>query len=279
MQNIWFVIVSAMLVAYMVLEGYDLGAGILHLVIAKGRDERSQILGSIGPVWNLKKTWLIAAGGTLCFAFPSADASQHSGFYLALLTILSLTVLRGLSIELRDRMETPVWDVVLSGSSVLLMVVLGAALGNLVSKAGILNWFTILMGIASLVVLTVHGCLWVALTAEGKLQARARSFAAKGWWALLAIASVMAIASAVMQPQLINSLQNYPWIACFSVVALAGLIGIILCQKLRFDAGAFACSAAFMAGILCCAAAAARPVVLPSVASLPVSGYALSMSK
>ena len=101
MTTLWFWIVAGMLAAYVVLDGFDLGAGILFPFVAKTEDERQQVISSIGPVWDGNEVWLLAAGGTLFFAFPLVYASSFSGFYMPLMIVLWLLILRGLAVELR----------------------------------------------------------------------------------------------------------------------------------------------------------------------------------
>src|SRR5271154_4551231 len=136
MAGLWFWIVAAMIATYVVLDGFDLGAGAIYLVAAKTNDERRRVLRAIGPVWDGNEVWLIAAGGTLYFAFPVLYASAFSGFYLALMMVLWLLILRGISIELRGHIDGPLWkpfwDLVFGVSSTLLALLLGVALGNVV---------------------------------------------------------------------------------------------------------------------------------------------------
>ncbi len=136
MGNIWFCLVALMLTVYVVLDGFDLGAGAVHLFVAKTDAERRQVIRSIGPVWDGNEVWLIAAGGTLYFAFPLLYASSFSGFYLPLMMVLWLFVLRGVSVEFRSHVEGPIWtgfwDAVFCLASLLLAVFFGAALGNVV---------------------------------------------------------------------------------------------------------------------------------------------------
>ncbi|MGA2871614.1 MAG: cytochrome d ubiquinol oxidase subunit II, partial [Verrucomicrobiota bacterium] len=136
METLWFMIVAVMLAAYVVLDGFDLGVGAIYLGVARTEDDRRRALRAIGPVWDGNEVWLVAAGGTLYFAFPLLYASSFSGFYLPLMMVLWLLMLRGISIELRTHMDNPVWvgffDLVFCGSSALLAIFFGAALGNVV---------------------------------------------------------------------------------------------------------------------------------------------------
>src|SRR5258707_12938473 len=124
METLWFCLVAVMIAGYVVLDGFDLGAGIVHLLVARSEDEKRTVLASIGPVWDGNEVWLIAGGGTLYFAFPALYSAAFSGFYLALMMVLWLLILRGISIELRSHIESPIWkplwDLIFVVSSALL---------------------------------------------------------------------------------------------------------------------------------------------------------------
>src|SRR5438309_3508062 len=134
MEPVWFVFVAVMIIAYVVLDGFDLGAGVLHLLIARTEEERVTVIRTIGSVWDGNEVWLIAGGGTLYFAFPLLYASSFSGFYLPLNIVLWLLVLRAVGIEFRAHLDNRVWreffDAVFCLASLLLIVLFGAALGN-----------------------------------------------------------------------------------------------------------------------------------------------------
>src|SRR5215470_1772727 len=109
MPALWFWIVAVMVTAYVVLDGFDLGAGAIYLFIAKTDEERRRVLRSIGPVWDGNEVWLLAAGGTLYFAFPPLYAASFSGFYLPLMMVLWLLMCRAIGIELRSHIDHPMW--------------------------------------------------------------------------------------------------------------------------------------------------------------------------
>src|SRR5215468_7687110 len=136
MLFVWFWLVAVMITAYVVLDGFDLGAGVLYLFIAKTEEERQILIRTIGPVWDGNEVWLLAGGGTLFFAFPLLYASGFSGFYLPLMIVLWLLILRGIGIELRGHVDSPVWRGLFNGcfgiASLLLTIFYGAALGNVV---------------------------------------------------------------------------------------------------------------------------------------------------
>src|SRR6516225_6547792 len=126
METLWFILIALMLTAYVVLDGFDLGAGIINLFVARNHDERHMVLRAIGPVWDGNEVWLLAAGGALFFAFPSLYASSFSGFYLPLMMVLWLLMLRAIGIEFRSHIAEPIWkgffDVVFSVASILLAI-------------------------------------------------------------------------------------------------------------------------------------------------------------
>src|SRR5579871_3004598 len=126
MLMLWFLIVCVMIALYVVLDGFDLGVGVLYLFVARTEEERQTLIRSIGPVWDGNEVWLLAGGGTLYFAFPLLYASGFSGFYLPLMIVLWLLILRGLSIEFRNHIDSlvwkPFWDVVFGGSSAFLAI-------------------------------------------------------------------------------------------------------------------------------------------------------------
>src|ERR1035437_609779 len=185
MATFWFWAIGSMLAIYAVLDGFDIGAGIIHLLVARSETERRLVLRTIGPVWNGNEVWLIAGGGTLLMAFPALYASSFSGFYLPLMMVLWLLILRGISVEFRSRIDSPVWspfwDLVFAGASAALAGFYGAAIGNVIRgvpldasgffflplwtnfnvgpRVGILDWFTIMVGLATFFTMAEHGAL------------------------------------------------------------------------------------------------------------------------
>src|SRR5579872_7591829 len=132
----WYLLVALMITAYVVLDGFDLGVGVLHLLLARSEEDRQLLIHSIGPVWDGNEVWLLAGGGTLYFAFPLLYASSFSGFYLPLMIVLWLLIGRGASIELRMHIDHEVWrsffDGVFFVASALLAIFFGAALANVI---------------------------------------------------------------------------------------------------------------------------------------------------
>lgn len=290
METLWFALVAVMITGYVVLDGFDLGAGIVHLLAARTEAERVSVIASIGPVWDGNEVWLLAGGGTLYFAFPALYASSFSGFYLPLVIVLWLLILRGISIEFRSHLDSPtwkpLWDVVFAFASALLAIFFGAALGNVVrgvplnpqgefflplwtnfqpgAEAGILDWYTILAGVFAFATLAMHGALWVWYRIEGPVQERSRRLA---WWAFAAVAVctlVTTIASWSIQPQIPASFARHPAGYIFPLLAIGGLAGIPFYLSRRKELPAFLHSCLFIVGMLTSAAFGLFPYVLPS---------------
>lgn len=289
MEQLWFWLLALMLGTYAVLDGFDFGVGMLHFVVGKTQAERDTLLRSIGPVWDGNEVWLVAAGGTLFAAFPALYATAFSGFYLPLMLVLWLLLFRALGVELRHQLPSPLWrhawDVAFSAASSLLPLFLGAALGNLVrglpldaegrffeplwtdfrvgEATGILDWYTVLVGVTASTAIAVHGALWLALKTTEQLRARAERAALRCWPPLLALTLATTVASAAVQPQLRENLTRYPLGAVLPLVALGGLLGARFFAR-SSPGRAFVSSALFILGLVGCAALAIFPHALPA---------------
>jgi len=290
METIWFCIVAVMIAMYVVLDGFDLGAGAIHLLVAKTDQERQQVIHSIGPVWDGNEVWLLAAGGTLYFAFPALYASGFSGFYLPLMIVLWLLILRGISVEFRAQISSPVWfrlwDVVFASASLLLAVFYGAALGNVVRgvpldskgyffealwtnfrlgpNTGILDWYTILVGVMALFTLVLHGALWLAVKTDGAVHGRAQNLARAAWWGVLVFTILVTILTFRVQPHVPANLSEHPWGYVFPALAVAGLVGMLWFIIRKDDFKSFLASCAYILGMLTSVVFGLYPLVLPA---------------
>jgi len=286
METLWFWLIAFSVAMFVVFDGFDIGAGILHLLVARTDDERARMFRVIGPVWDGNEVWLLAAGGTLVFAFPALYAASFSGFYLPLMIVLWLLILRGISIEFRNHIKNvlwqPFWDVTFSASSTLLAIFFGAALGNVVrgvplnadgffflplwvnfqvdSAAGVLDWYTIIVGVAALLALTQHGALWTILKTDGEMRDRTRAISRPLWWAVGAATIAITLLSFRVQPHLLDRFEHAPAGFVFPVVAVAGLIA----ARFANETAAFLGSCTYLLGMLLSAAWGLYPFVLPS---------------
>jgi cytochrome bd ubiquinol oxidase subunit II len=301
MEILWFCIVAFMLVMYTVLDGFDLGAGILHLVVAKSDEERRTVLGAIGPVWDGNEVWLLAASGVLYLAFPWLYASSFSGFYLPLTMILWLFMLRGLGIELRHHVDHPLWrafwDSLFALGSALLSIFLGVALGNVVRgvplnstgyffvplwtsftvqpEAGLLDWFTVLMGLVGLSALTVHGGNYLAMKTTGEVQIRSRGASKAMVWPLLALNVATLAAAQSIRPAMWNNFAAVPWGWLIPALAVVAMVGMVVFPRQNKDGWSFAASSAYIGAMLASTAFSLFPNVLPASTN---AEYALTVT-
>jgi cytochrome d ubiquinol oxidase subunit II len=290
MPTIWFCLVAIMVALYVVLDGFDLGAGAIHLWVTENDGERQQVIRSIGPVWDGNEVWLLAAGGTLYFAFPALYASGFSGFYLPLMVVLWLLILRGISVEFRGHIASPIWirlwDVVFCLASLLLAFFYGAALGNVVRgvplneqgyffealwtdfrlgpNTGILDWFTVTVGVAALATLTLHGALWVALKTAGAVRDRSLRLARALWWVVAALTFILTAITFKVQPGVPANLTHHPWGYVFPLLALSGLAGMRWFIPKRDELKSFLASCLYIVGMLTSAVFGLYPLVLPA---------------
>jgi cytochrome bd ubiquinol oxidase subunit II len=296
---IWFWIVAVMASIYVVLDGFDLGAGIIHLFVARTGRERQMILRSIGPVWDGNEVWLLAAGGTLYFAFPLLYASSFSGFYLPLMMVLWLLMLRAIGIEFRIHLEAPIWhsffDTVFSLASILLAIFFGAALGNVIrgvpldqtgyffeplwtnwrvgDQTGILDWYTVMAGVIALVILGQHGALYVATKTEGDVNRRSRA-AVNLLWPVVFVLTIVGLAGTLYaRPELMANYLEYKVLLVIPVLVLLLLGALKWAHGQGKEKVAFVLSALYIVFMLVGAAVG----VFPNVLSARNPAYSLTI--
>jgi cytochrome d ubiquinol oxidase subunit II len=192
LNTVWFILVGVLFTGYIMLDGFDLGVGALHLLVKKDEDRRV-FLNAIGPVWDGNEVWLVTGGGALFAAFPGVYATVFSGFYLAFMLLLFFLIFRAVAIEFRSKHESPrwrrTWDRFFAIGSVGAALLIGVALGNIArgiplgadgefqgTFLGLLNPYSLLVGITTVALFAMHGCIYLVLKTEGELQARVR-----GW--------------------------------------------------------------------------------------------------
>lgn len=290
MATLWFLLVAVMLVAYVVLDGFDLGVGAIYKWIAKTPADRALVRRSIGPVWDANEVWLLAAGGTLYFAFPQLYATSFSGFYLPLMIVLWLLIGRATGLELRghvgDELLAEACDTVFMVSSLLLPVFLGAALGNVIrgvpfdaddnfflplwtnfrpgTQPGVLDWYTVICGVVVLVAIVNHGAHYLALKVDGDLNLRARRVGRAGALLLPALTAGSLLATLVVRPSVLDNFRSHPIGLLIPGAVAASLVIMILAVQRGRERAAFFASVVYLASMLGGAAFALFPVLLPS---------------
>jgi cytochrome d ubiquinol oxidase subunit II len=189
---VWFILVGVLFTGYAILDGFDFGVGILHLFVKKDEDRRI-LLNSIGPVWDGNEVWLVTGGGALFAAFPGAYATVFSGFYDAFMLLLVALIFRAVAIEFRSKEPGKAWrrawDIAFSVASFLAAFLIGVAMGNITrgipldkqgdftgTFLGLLNPYSLLLGVTVVALFAMHGAIFLVLKTEGELQATI-----KGW--------------------------------------------------------------------------------------------------
>lgn len=289
MATVWFVILAVMLAVYTVLDGYDFGVGALHLYVARGDRERRTVLNAIGPLWDGNEVWLIATGGVLFFAFPIVYASAFSGLYLALFMVLWLLIARGLAIELRHQVHSPMWtdfwDVVFSAASLALALLFGVALGNVLRglplntegyfflplwtnlsptapRLGIIDWYTALIGLLAVAVLVMHGGHFLAFKTAGVISERAFTASKRLYWAAAALTLFAVIATPLIQPLVVQRYWTHPIGFVLPIAGIVALVAVHVIQRQGRALHAFYASAAYILLMLSSAAYGIFPSIL-----------------
>jgi cytochrome d ubiquinol oxidase subunit II len=290
MEALWFCLLILTLAGYVVLGGTDLGVGMLYPLLARNEQERMQAIGSIRPVWKPNEVWLLAAGGTMFLAFPTALAASFSGFYLALTIVVWLLAFRGLGIELRHHISDSIWrqfwDVALWAGSLLLALFLGTALGNVVrgvpidehgvffeplwtdfrvgQKTGLIDWYTILAGLAAVVALANHGALWLAARAEGPVRDRACRFAVPLGITVILLLAILDLASFAARLEFQDAIRSRPWGVAFPVMTIGALLAAQFFLRRSQPRRAYLASCAALFCAMATAAVGVFPNILPS---------------
>jgi len=301
MVELWYALVAIVFAIYVVLDGFDFGAGIVAPFVAKGDAERRMVLGAIGPYWDGNEVWLLAGGGSLFVAFPGALAAGISGFYFAIFLVLWCLIGRGISIEFRSHLADPmwrsVWDAAFVGTSLLLALFFGVAFGNLVrglplgadgwfaltlftsflptDPVGILDVFTVLAGLFAVVALAAHGAAFLAWKTDGAVAARSRTAHRRALVLVAVLWPLVTGATAWINRDLFRAIALRPLAAALTLLAVGSLVYGFIARARGKDRMAFVASSAFLVGILGATAAALFPVLLPArgAAELSITAY------
>jgi cytochrome d ubiquinol oxidase subunit II len=286
----WYVIVSFMLITYVVLDGRNFGAGMLHWFVARTPEERRQVIAAIGPLWSWHEVWLVGFGGALVAVFPRLLASAFSGYYLALILILWGLILRGVSIEvgghINDRLWQSFWDFVFMFSNFLLAILFGAAAGNVArgvpldaqgnfsmafftnfratGYVGLLDWYTASVAIFTVVILAAHGATYLTLKTEGPVNDRCAKFAKVLWVAVAPLFLIISVETFVVRRDLAGQGIHNPFFWLGLVIILFSAAALISGLITRKEMRAFIGSNFLIIGLLTTGAAAIFPVMLHS---------------
>ncbi len=232
---LWFILLGILLSGYAILDGFDLGVGILHFT-AKSDHERRLRINSIGPLWDGNEVWLVTFGGAMFAAFPNAYATVFSGFYVAFMVLLFALILRAVSIEFRGKRESKAWkrfwDGSFSGASLLATFLFGCAAGNALvgmpidaegvftgSFLDLLRPYPILIGLLTVAFAVMHGAIYLYLKMEGELQKSIQRWMWRGFGFTLICYMLATIFILANRPQIVGNFHDHPW-AWIAVVLL-----------------------------------------------------------
>ncbi len=242
LNQIWFLLIGILLMGYAILDGFDLGVGILHL-FSRGDLERRTLMNSIGPVWDGNEVWLVTAGGALFAAFPHAYATSFSGLYLAFMLVLMALIFRAVALEFRSkepmRWWRSMWDAAFSAASFLASLLFGVAVGNLILgipvgadmeyQGGFFNLlhpYALLVGVFNVSLFALHGSIYLYMKTEGELQQKIRGWIWKIFPVFATLFVIATLATLVRVPTMMLNLKQFPFmwvIAALNVLAIANI--------------------------------------------------------
>ena len=246
--QIWFVLIGVLLVGYAILDGFDLGVGMLSPILGRSSAQRGLLMETIGPVWDGNEVWLLTLGGALFAAFPIVYATVFSGFYLALMLLLFALILRAVAMEFRHHIEDPrwlrFWDAAWWLGSFLPALLLGVAIGNIArglpltggvytqGLLGLLNPLSLCVGLLVVAMFAMQGASWVVLRTDGELAASARRVGRVAWIGFVVLWLVVTAVAVIDAPDLWANYGNpLAWIAPLLFVAAIALTGYALWSR------------------------------------------------
>jgi cytochrome d ubiquinol oxidase subunit II len=277
----WFITLGILLIGYAILDGFDLGVGMVHPFAAKTDLERRLVMNSIGPLWDGNEVWLVTFGGALFAAFPEAYATAFSAFYLPFMLLLVSLIFRAVSLEFRSKVESKpwksFWDWGFFGGSSLAAFLMGVAIGNSILGLAInskknyvgtfldmLHPYAILVGLTTLTLFAMHGLIYLYLKTEGKLQQRILPMMWKGFGLFMVFFFLTTVATLVLKPEVTKNLQNEPagWVVVLvAILAIANIPRAIFKQMPLY---AFLSSSLTIAGLIFLFGAAMFPNMIIS---------------
>jgi cytochrome d ubiquinol oxidase subunit II len=233
----WFTIFVILLVGYAILDGFDLGVGMLHLFATKD-EERRVMLNSIGPVWDGNEVWLVTAGGALFAGFPDIYATMLSAFYMPVMTLLFGLILRAVAIEFRSKQPMRwwrwTWDILFFIGSILIALMLGITIGNLIrgiplnvgkefigTMDMIFNPYAFLVGLLTISLFAMHGCIYILMKTEGEFHDKMRERATPCMIFFIIMYAVTTMATLIYMPHMIEAFRDRP---IFFLVAIANIL-------------------------------------------------------
>jgi cytochrome d ubiquinol oxidase subunit II len=267
LHTVWFALVGVLFTGYVILDGFDLGVGALHLFAAKTDEDRRLFLNAIGPVWDGNEVWLVTGGGALFAAFPNVYATVFSGFYLAFMALLCALIFRAVAIEFRSKHPSPrwrcFWDRGFAAGSLGSALLIGVAMGNIAwgvpidargefagSFLGLLHPYALLMGVTTVALFAMHGAIYLVLKTEGPVQARVRSWINPLIIAFILCYAILTPATLLYVPHVTEAFRREPWFFLLVVPVVLAIANIPREVSRGREFFAFLSSCAAMAGLM-----------------------------
>ena len=318
MEIFWYIIISIVLVVFFILDGYDFGVGIIHLFFARKESDKTVIAKSAGLFWDSNEVWLVAGGGMLFMAFPTFYASVFSGFYLPLIMVLWLIIFRAIGLEFRNQFNAQMWkdfwDKAFGVSSLLLALFFGIALGNIVrgvnlggiengishyeahyfflplwdssfspasTHPGVIDWFTLTIGLISVFTLAIHGANWTILKTNSSINNKLKSVVFKLNIGLVVLTVFSLLIWHFVNPAPFKNFIDKPYLLIFPLIYLSGLIGLFFVKKFQKEIYGFIFSTNVILGGITSSLASIFPVILPSTNAInpPLTIYNTAASE
>ncbi|WP_196885481.1 cytochrome d ubiquinol oxidase subunit II [Aureivirga sp. CE67] len=301
MELFWYIVLLSMLAIYVVLDGYDFGVGIIHLFFAKKEKDKKILKNAIGPFWDANEVWLIASGGVLFFAFPLVYASSFSGFYLPLIMILWLLIFRAIGLEFRGQLNNQlwfkIWDTAFGVSSFLLALFFGLALGNVVrgvnlggvengiakydesyfflplwnsslnphaESLGIIDWFTLLLGLISLLIITIHGANWLIFKTNCSFKEKLKNYILYWNSGLVLLTIIGIITWHYVREFPFDNFNKNPILWIVPLISIFSMLMLFRIKKFKKESTGFIYSSLFIIASFFSTAIAMFPDILPS---------------
>lgn len=267
LNTVWFILVGVLFTGYVILDGFDLGVGALHLFVAKKDQERRIFLNAIGPVWDGNEVWLVTGGGALFAAFPPVYATVFSGFYLAFMALLCALIFRAVAIEFRSKHPSPrwraFWDVSFAAGSTGSALLIGVAMGNIAwgvpidergefagTFLGLLHPYALAMGVTTVALFAMHGAIYLELKTEGEIQDRVRRWINPLIIAFILCYTIVTLATLLYVPHITEAFRREPWFFGVVVLVVLAIANIPREVNRRREFFAFLSSCAAMAGLM-----------------------------
>lgn len=278
---IWFLLITVLIIGYAILDGFDFGVGILHL-ITKNEDEKRKNINSIAPVWDGNEVWLLTAGGALFAAFPIVYASVFSGFYLAIMLLLFALIFRAVSMEFRGKVDSEKWrkgwDKAFAIGSLLPAVLFGVAIGNILRGLpldashhflgnffSLLNPYAIMVGVLSLILFTMHGGIYLLMKVDGEHKERVKKLVPRFWIAFVSVYFLVTLYSIFEAKHLFEGILGNPLFWVTFILLIGSILAIPVFLKSERFGYAFLSSSVTIASMVILMAISLFPNLVPSL--------------